>query len=215
MKFPSYRYQRLLKLEYAVIFVAIANLLYFFVEFQVGRKIESVSLFADSIDFLEDAAVNSIVFLSLFLSIRSRNFVSIFLAFLLLVPISAAFITAWEKLSNPITPAYTVLSYTALGALLVNLTCAFILAKFQHDGGSLSKAAFLSSRNDAIANLAVILAALISAIWPSFWPDLLVGLGIALINLDSAKEILESVRDEKKKNRNELLAIDDQNFNAD
>jgi Co/Zn/Cd efflux system component len=89
-----------------------------------------------------------------------------------------------------------------LGALAVNLTCAFLLAKFQNDGGSLSKAAFLSSRNDAIANLAILFAALVSAIWFSFWPDLLVGLGIALINLDSAKEILESVRDEKNGRNN-------------
>jgi Co/Zn/Cd efflux system component len=66
----------------------------------------------------------------------------------------------------------------------------------------LSKAAFLSSRNDAIANLAILFAALVSAIWPSFWPDLVVGLGIALINLDSAKEILESVRDEKNGRNN-------------
>ncbi|NBW60421.1 MAG: cation transporter [Methylophilaceae bacterium] len=194
--------QSLFQLKYAVIFVALANLLYFFVEFHIARRIESVSLYADSIDFLEDAAVNSIVLFSLYLSARSKHCVSILLAMLLLIPISAAFFTAWEKFSHPLMPAYTSLSYTALGALAVNFTCAFLLAKFQNDGGSLSKAAFLSSRNDAIANLAILFAALVSAIWPSFWPDLLVGLGIALINLDSAKEILESVRDEKNGRNN-------------
>ena len=42
----------------AVFFVAILNLLYFFVEFIVALNIRSVSLLADSIDFIEDASIN-------------------------------------------------------------------------------------------------------------------------------------------------------------
>ncbi len=45
-------------LRRAVLVVALANLAYFFVEFAVARRIGSVSLFADSVDFLEDTAVN-------------------------------------------------------------------------------------------------------------------------------------------------------------
>ncbi len=186
-------------LKHAVLFVALANLFYFFVEFHMARVIDSVSLFADSIDFLEDAAVNSIVLMSLFLATRSKYYVSILLAMMLLLPISAAFFTAWEKLYNPIIPASSTLSFTALGALAVNLICAFILAKFKDDDGSLSRAAFLSSRNDAIANMAIICAALVSLIWVSFWPDLMVGIGIAIINLDSAKEILQAAQHEKNR----------------
>ncbi len=186
------------RLRYAVVFVASANLLYFFVEFNMAKHIGSVSLYADSIDFLEDTAVNSIVLISLFFSSRIKHMVSILLAFLLLVPITAAFFTAWEKFVNPLTPASDLLSLTAFGALLVNITCAFVLAKSKNDGGSLSKAAFLSSRNDAIANIAMLLAAFSAMIWPSFWPDLLVGIGIALINLDSAKEILETTQQERR-----------------
>lgn len=201
MKFFKIISARKLALQHAVIFVSVANLLYFFVEFEVGRRINSVSLFADSIDFLEDAAVNLIVLLSLYLSFRVKQVVSVLLSCLLIVPIGAAFFTAWEKLLYPSLPLSWDLSTTAMGALLVNFVCALILAKVQHDGGSLSKAAFLSSRNDAYANLAMVMAGFVGTIWPSYWPDLLVGVAIAVINLDSAKEILQSVWLEKQQQK--------------
>lgn len=46
-------------LRRAVLTVALANLAYFFIEFAVARRIGSVSLFAESIDFLEDTALTS------------------------------------------------------------------------------------------------------------------------------------------------------------
>ena len=49
----------------SVLFVAFANLAYFFVEFIVANNIHSTSLFADSIDFLEDASINILIFLAL------------------------------------------------------------------------------------------------------------------------------------------------------
>ena len=48
-----------------VIFVAILNLAYFGVEFTVALGIGSVSLFADSIDFLEDASLNFLIAIAL------------------------------------------------------------------------------------------------------------------------------------------------------
>ncbi|MFX6202003.1 cation transporter, partial [Acinetobacter baumannii] len=75
------------------------------------------------------------------------------------------------------------------GALLVNLSCAFMLVRFRHQKGSLTKAAFLSARNDAFANVASIAAGLVTAfLWSSAWPDLVVGLGIAVMNADAARE---------------------------
>ena len=64
--------------------------------------------------------------------------------------------------------------------------------QFRNYQGSLSRAAFLSARNDALANIAIIFAGSISFIWYSIWPDLLVGFFIMAINLDAAKEIWEA-----------------------
>jgi Co/Zn/Cd efflux system component len=64
--------------------------------------------------------------------------------------------------------------------------------RFRNYQGSLTRAAFLSARNDALANIGIIIAGLIGYIWVSMWPDLIVGFLIMAINLDAAKEIWEA-----------------------
>ncbi|MBV8921071.1 cation transporter, partial [Bradyrhizobium sp.] len=89
------------------------------------------------------------------------------------------------------------LTLTGIGALAVNLTCALILARFRDHSGSLTKAAFLSARNDVLANIAIILAGLVTAyLWRSAWPDLMVGIAIAIMNTDAAREVFEAARGE-------------------
>jgi Co/Zn/Cd efflux system component len=174
------------------------NLVYFALEFAVARRIASVSLFADSIDFLEDASVNALILLALPWSARRRGTVGLLLAVILLVPALATAWTAWGKFASPVPPAALPLTLTGLGALAVNLTCALILARVRHAGGSLSRAAFLSARNDAVANIAIIAAGALTLLWPSAWPDLLVGLGIFMLNLDAAREVYLAARSEQR-----------------
>jgi len=180
-----------------VLIVALLNLAYFGVEFAVATAIESVSLFADSVDFLEDASVNLLIVAALAWSAKNRARVGMALAAILLVPGVATLWTAWEKFNTPVAPDPLPLSLAALGALAVNLTCAFMLARYRRHSGSLTKAAFLSARNDAFANVAIVLAALVTAfLWRSAWPDLIVGLAIALVNADAAREVWEAARKE-------------------
>lgn len=185
-------------LRRVVVGVALANAAYFFVEFFVARRIGSVSLFADSIDFLEDAAVNFLIFAALGWTARNRARAGMVLAAILLVPALALLWTAWQKFNAPTPPEPWLLSGTGLGALAVNLACAVVLARFRHHSGSLTRAAFLSARNDAFANIAIILAGLVTLFWRSGWPDLLVGLGIAIVNADAAKEVWLAARDEHR-----------------
>lgn len=184
-------------LRRVVLSVALLNLGYFSVEFAVALAIGSVSLLADSVDFLEDASVNLLIFFALAWTARSRARVGMTMAFILLVPALAFLWTAWAKLVDPVPPEPVALSLTGLGALLINLFCAYLLAAYRHASGSLTKAAFLSARNDAFANIAIIGAGLVTAyLWQSAWPDLIVGLGIALMNLDAAREVWEAAREE-------------------
>lgn len=100
---------------------------------------------------------------------------------------------------HPGVRASSLGSATGLGALAINLTCAFLLARFREHEGSLTKAAFLSARNDSIANLAIIAAGIITAyIWRSAWPDLIVGICVAIMNADAAREVWEAAREEHK-----------------
>lgn len=176
--------------------VALLNLGYFAVEFTVARHIGSVSLFADSIDFLEDTALSALIVLALRLQSRDRARLGVLLAGLLLVPGVATLWTAWQKFNLPAAPAPLPLSLTAAGALAVNLSCALLLAPVSHLGGSLSRAAFLSARNDVWANLAILAAAGLTLAWHSAWPDLLVGLAILLLSLGAAGEVYRRARSE-------------------
>jgi Co/Zn/Cd efflux system component len=177
--------------------VALLNLGYFGIEFAVALAIGSVSLFADSIDFLEDTSVNFLILSALGWSAKHRARLGMGLAGILLIPGLATLWTAWEKLNVPVPPAPLALSLAGSGALAVNLSCAFMLARYRAHGGSLTRAAFLSSRNDAFANIAIISAGLVTAfLWPSAWPDLIVGLGIAAMNADAAREVWTAAREE-------------------
>jgi Co/Zn/Cd efflux system component len=187
------------QLRRTVILVAALNLAYFGVEFAVGLAIGSVSLFADSVDFLEDASVNLLIAVALGWGARSRARLGMVLALILLAPAIAGLWTAWQKLMTLAPPAALPLTLTGLGALAVNLSCALMLARFRNHSGSLTRAAFLSARNDVIANIAIIAAGAVTAyIWRSAWPDLIVGAGIAIMNADAAREVWEAAHEEHR-----------------
>lgn len=186
-------------LRRAVALVALLNLGYFGVEFAVASAIGSVSLFADSVDFLEDASVNFLILVGLGWAPRARARLGMALAVLVLVPALATVWTAWEKLLTPTPPQPLPLSLTGFGALAINLSCAFVLARYRHNAGSLTKAAFLSARNDAIANVAIVAAGVVTAaLWQSAWPDLIVGLSIAAMNVNAASEVFSAAREEHR-----------------
>jgi Co/Zn/Cd efflux system component len=84
--------------------VAILNLGYLFIEFAAAISIGSVSLFADSIDFLEDTSVNILILLALGWLLAVRSGVGMALALILLVPSLATLWTAWQKTTSPLPP---------------------------------------------------------------------------------------------------------------
>lgn len=186
-------------LRRAVRLVVLLNITYFAIEFIVARLIGSVSLFADSIDFLEDTSLNLLILLALDWQAQKRARLGLALAALLLVPSLATLWTAWGKLAQPVAPDPAGLTLTGAGALAVNLSCALLLVRYREHSGSLTKAAFLSARNDVLANLAIIAAGLVtSLLWTSAWPDLLVGLAIVAINADAAHTVWQTAREEHR-----------------
>lgn len=184
-------------LRQTVLLVALLNLAYFGIEFAVAIAIGSVSLFADSVDFLEDASINLLIAVALGWSAANRARLGMALAVILLVPVLATLWAAWQKFSVPVPPAPLPLSLTGAGALAVNLTCALLLARFRARGDSLTRAAFLSARNDAFANVAIVLTGFLTLATVSAWPDLIVGLGIAMLNADAAREVMQAARKER------------------
>src|SRR5690242_20958885 len=103
-------------LRRAVFVVALLNLAYFGVEFAVALAIGSVALFADSVDFLEDASVNLLILLALGWAAAARARLGMVLAAILLAPGIATLWTAWAKFNAPVAPDPVALCVTGLGA---------------------------------------------------------------------------------------------------
>lgn len=186
-------------LRRAVLLVALLNLAYGVAEFTVALRIGSVSLFADSVDFFEDASVNLLIFFALAWSLKARARVGMALAAILLIPGIATPWIAVQKVLDPVAVNPLHLGVTAFGALAINLFCAVLLARHRAAHGSVARAAWLSARNDAFANIGMIGAALVTAfLWRSAWPDLIVGLAIFWVNLDAAKAVWTAARQEHR-----------------
>ena len=188
----------------AVLLVAVLNLLYFFIEFIAALNIRSVSLLADSIDFIEDASINFLIFFAISLTLFKKAKVSIILSIIMLLPGLTALWAIWQQVLYQEPPRPIELSLVAFGALIVNCLCTLILIRFKNFSGSLTRGAFLSARNDALANLAIIFTGIITYYYSSIWPDIIVGIFIAYIRTESALEIYNRAMKELKLSKNNL-----------
>lgn len=186
-----------LDLRRTALLVAVLNLLWFFVQTAAAIVLGSVSLFADAVDYLEDTAINLLIVLALGFSLRRRARAGRVMAFILLLPAIAACVQAVRKFQHPEAPDPVFVALAALGALLINGVCAWLLHRFRTGKGSLSKAAWLAARNDVIVNILILAMAGITALQGTGVPDLILGIVILLLNLRAAWEVWEAAGEEQ------------------
>lgn len=184
-------------LRRAVLIVAGLNLAYFFVEFIVALSAGSVSLLADSVDFLEDTSINILIFIALGWPLAHRALAGKAMALILLGPAAIATWTAIQRFSDPVAPEVAPLVLASLGAIVVNGTSAWVLANVRHAGGSLSRAAFLSARNDILVNVAIIAMGVVTLWTQSGWPDLILGTLIICLAAQAAWEVWQVSEEER------------------
>ena len=187
-----------LDIKKAIFCAIFLNLSYFMIEFYSAYQIGSASLFADSIDFLEDTAINALILFSVSWSLKNRLRLSLFLALLILIPGLTALWTVGQQFINKSYPDSFDLSLVGFGALIINLFCIKILLRFQNNQESLYRIAFLSAKTDILSNLAIITAGIFLYFFPSIWPDILVALCIVIINFDASFKIYKSVQKQQK-----------------
>ena len=185
------------RLRRVVLVVALINFAYFFVEFAVALYAGSVSLLADSVDFLEDTSINLLIFIALGWPLARRALMGKAMALVILVPATVAGVEAVRRFADPTAPEVLPVVLASLGAVIVNGTSGWLLAGVRHAGGSLSRAAFLSARNDVLVNLAVIAMAVVTLWTASGWPDLALGCLIILIAVHAAWEVWEVSEEER------------------
>ena len=169
--------------------VLLINLVMFVVELSAGLLAHSISLIADSLDMLGDSLV---YIFSLYVVARSARMKA--KAALLKGCIMAAFgvfvlAQAIHKMLYPQTPVFELIGLIGLLALLANGVCAYLLSRHRQDDINMSSV-WLCSRNDIIANVCVIFAAV--GVWftASAWPDIIVGLALSALFLRSATYVL-------------------------
>ncbi|HEV8474911.1 MAG TPA: cation transporter [Methylomirabilota bacterium] len=161
------------------------NAAMFVLEFGAGVVAHSTALLADSVDMLGDAIVYGF---SLYVIGRGPAWQA--RGALLKGGIMAAFgvgvlVEVGAKLARGVTPSATLMSGVGLLALVAN--GAVLLFLWRHRADDLNmRSVWLCSRNDVVANAAVLLAALGVGLTGSPWPDIAVGLGIASLFIASA-----------------------------
>ena len=183
------------KYRKALWIVLVLNLTMFFVEVVMAVKSGSTSLLSDSLDFLGDSAnyMISLIVLPMALSYRAKASMvkgltmGGFGLFILITTIYRAFYGE--------IPSHDQMSVVGALALVVNVTALAVLLNFR-DGDSNMRSVWVCSRNDAIGNVAVILAGVAVYFFQSKYPDLIVAFVLAFLALQASREIISRAWDE-------------------
>ena len=185
----DHRYRRILWAALAI------NGAMFLVEIVAGLAAGSLSLQADALDFLGDAANYGISLFVLGMALRWRASAA------LLKGASMGLFGLWVlggalyALFHPMVPEAHVMGVVGVAALVANVAVAVMLFAFR-DGDSNRRSVWLCSRNDAIGNLAVLLAATGVVATGTGWPDLMVaGIMAGLALTASVQVIRQSLRE--------------------
>jgi len=173
----------------------LVNAAMFVVEIIAGFYGDSLALKADALDFFGDAGNYAISLFVLSAAVQTRAKASIFKA--LTMGVFGLWVIAYALYCalKGSQPEPSTMSLIALLALFANVFVAILLFKFREKDSNM-QSVWLCSRNDAIGNVAVMLAALGVFALGSHWPDLIVAALIAGLALSSAWQIIKSARAE-------------------
>ncbi len=171
----------------------VLNLSMFFVEVIYGVLSGSLSLRADALDFLGDSVNYFVTLFFLASMIKTKAKVSLAKAFFMIGFGIWILIELVMKINGSEIPNAFTMSWVSGMGLIVNAVVAILLFKFR-DGDSNMKSVWLCSRNDAIGNLAVIIASGGVYWWGRQWPDLIVALIMSGLAMSAAIQIIKVAR---------------------
>lgn len=179
----------------ALWFALVLNALMFAVELGASWTSGSVSLLADSIDFLGDTGNYAISLAVLGMAMAARSKAALFKAACMgafgLFVLGRA---AWNVQAG-VAPEAATMGAVGFVALAVNAGVAFMLYRFR-GGDANMRSVWICSRNDALGNIAVMLAALGVFGTGEAWPDLLVAGVMAVLALSGSWAVLSQASSE-------------------
>jgi cation diffusion facilitator family transporter len=169
--------------------VVAINAAMFGVEITAGALSGSMALQADALDFAADAATYGISLWAIGKALKTRATVALIKGVSLAIMAAAVLGLAIYQTFILATPEATTMSVVGLMALAANVISAIILMRYK-DGDANVRSVWLCTRNDAIGNVAVVIAGVLVAWTASAWPDLIVAMGMAALFLTSSISIL-------------------------
>jgi len=177
------------QLKQIFIIVMVINFVMFVAEFIGGIVASSNALLGDSLDMLGDASVYGI---SLFVINRPSNirakaslikgFIMLFLGFFVVYK-------SILKFMIPTLPQAETITFLGGVALVANLASFLLLIKHRKEDINV-RSAWICSRNDVTVNIAVIGTGILVSYFNSAWPDILVGLGISFLIIQSSVQVI-------------------------
>ncbi len=175
------------------------NALMFFIEMSAGRLAQSQALQADALDFLGDALTYGLSLAVIGSSLAVRTNAALFKGISLLAVGTWVFGSTVYRVFYADIPSAQIMGWVGFFALIANLASVLLLVSYK-DGDANVRSVWLCSRNDAIGNVAVMLAAL--GVWgtASGWPDLIVAAIMAGLFLSSAWQIIKQALSERRMN---------------
>lgn len=173
-----------------LIFVAVINLVMFVVEMTAGAISGSQALKADALDFLADGITYTISLIVIGMSLRTRALAALAKGASLLVMGLWVLGTTIYNVFILSVPQAGMMGSIGLLALAANLLSVVLLMKWRN-GDSNIRSVWLCSRNDAIGNVVVVIAALGVFGTGTAWPDLIVAAIMACLFLSSATQIFK------------------------
>lgn len=173
------------------------NFSMFLLEIWQGMIANSSALLADSMDFLSDSFSYIITLYVITKHIRARARAALIKASLMLLLAFGAFSQGLYNLFVHATPVYETMGWVGALALCANVISAVLLYSSRGRDSNM-RSVWLCSRNDAFANILIIIAAFLVYLTGSLLPDLLVALGIAWLEGGSALKIIRHAKEELK-----------------
>ena len=178
---PAYK-----RVLWIVIFI---NAAMFVVEISAGKLAGSQALQADALDFLGDALTYGLSLAVIGTSLKVRSTAALLKGLsLLLMGLWVFGSTVYQILILGV-PRAEIMGLIGLLALAANVASVLLLMRYK-DGDANVRSVWLCSRNDAIGNVAVMVASLAVFLTASAWPDLIVAIIMAGLFLRSAQLIL-------------------------
>ncbi len=163
-----------------------ANLLFFCLEFILAVEVRSVSLFSDSIVFLEGAAVSVLTASNINWGVPGREAFGRFTGTMILIPTCFMFWMIAANYYNAEVPSAVPLAATGAVLLITNIACFVVLKRGPQ---TVRTDPLIAIRNHAVMNAAIIGAALLTWGSGTMWPDVMAGLGILYMNADAAEHV--------------------------